>query len=79
MKSASTQIEVRTVTNESGGFLLPPYNYYQSDTPELYDLKHDPKEMQNLVNSAEHRGKLEELKAQLFAWHRPASRTQIQY
>jgi choline-sulfatase len=48
------------------------YNYYKSDTPELYDLKRDPKEMRNLANSAEHRGKLEELKAQLFAWHRPA-------
>ena len=48
------------------------YNFYKSDTPELYDLKRDPKEMRNLANVSEYKAKMEELKAQLFAWHRPA-------
>jgi choline-sulfatase len=48
------------------------YNYYTSDTPELYDLRSDPQEMRNLARQAEYQRKLEELKAQLFAWHRPA-------
>jgi choline-sulfatase len=48
------------------------YNYYKSDTPELYDLRRDPSEMHNLANAADHRDKVEEMKAQLFAWHRPA-------
>jgi choline-sulfatase len=48
------------------------YNYYKSDTPELYDLRHDPSEMRNLASSPEHRAKVEEMKGQLFAWHRPA-------
>jgi choline-sulfatase len=47
------------------------YNHYKSDTPELYDLRRDPSEMHNLANAAEHRGKMDEMKAQLFAWHRP--------
>jgi choline-sulfatase len=47
------------------------YNYYKSDTPELYDLKQDPKEMQNLATNPEHKPKLEEMKDRLFAWHRP--------
>ena len=25
------------------------YNYYKNDTPELYDLREDPKEMRNLA------------------------------
>ena len=48
------------------------FNFYKSDTPELYDLKRDPREMHNLANLAEHKAKLEEMKAALFAWHRPA-------
>lgn len=48
------------------------YNYYKSDTPELYDLRQDPKEMRNLANAAAHRAKMEEMQGQLFAWHRPA-------
>jgi choline-sulfatase len=47
------------------------YNFYKSDTPELYNLKQDPKEMQNLATNPEHKPKLEEMKAQLEAWHRP--------
>jgi choline-sulfatase len=48
------------------------YNYYKSDTPELYDLRRDPSEMRNLASDAGHRGRVEEMKGQLFAWHRPA-------
>jgi choline-sulfatase len=48
------------------------YNYYKSDTPELYDLRRDPHEMRNLAKSAEFQGKVEEMQRQLFAWHRPA-------
>jgi choline-sulfatase len=48
------------------------YNYYKSDMPELYNLRRDPKEMRNLANAPEHRSKVEEMKAQLFTWHRPA-------
>jgi choline-sulfatase len=47
------------------------YNHYMSDTPELYDLRRDPWEMQNLASVMEYRTKLEEMKAQLFAWHQP--------
>jgi choline-sulfatase len=47
------------------------YCYYVSDTPELYNLRDDSEELKNLATSVEYRGKAEELKAQLFAWHRP--------
>ncbi|MCL5743183.1 MAG: sulfatase-like hydrolase/transferase, partial [Acidobacteria bacterium] len=47
------------------------YNYYTNDTPELYNLREDPKETRNLAESE--KGKAEELKAQLFAWHKPGS------
>jgi choline-sulfatase len=48
------------------------YNYYKSDTPELYDLRQDPSEMRNLAGSPQYRGKVDEMKSRLFAWHRPA-------
>jgi len=48
------------------------YNWYKSDTPELYDLGKDPQEMHNLATVPESKGKVEEMKAQLFAWHLPA-------
>ena len=48
------------------------YCYYISDTPELYNLRDDPDELNNLAQSAEYREQREELNARLFAWHRPA-------
>jgi choline-sulfatase len=48
------------------------YCWYKSDTPELYDLRKDPQEMRNLATAAEYKAKVEEMKDQLFAWHRPA-------
>ncbi len=48
------------------------YNFYKSDTPELYNLRQDPHEMRNLATVTEFQQKVEELKSQLFAWHRPA-------
>ncbi len=47
------------------------YCYYVSDIPELYNLRDDPEELRNMAGSAEYREKADELKAQLFAWHRP--------
>ena len=35
------------------------------DTNELYDIKHDPTEMNNLINSPAHAGRLAEMKARL--------------
>ena len=50
------------------------YSYYVNDTDELYNLRHDPREMRNLAAMPGYRGKVEELKAALFAWHRPEER-----
>jgi choline-sulfatase len=51
-------------------------NYYVNDIAELFNLKDDPKEMKNLALSPEHKGKVEELKSQLFAWYRPPEKPQ---
>jgi hypothetical protein len=42
-----------------------------NDTAELYDLRTDPHEMQNLASKQEFEGKVKELRNQLFAWYRP--------
>lgn len=47
------------------------FNYYVNDIPELFNLREDPKEMRNLALLPEHKGKVEEMKAQLFAWRQP--------
>lgn len=44
------------------------YSHYFSDSPELYDLSKDPREMQNLAGSAQHKGLLNDLHGQLVAW-----------
>ena len=49
------------------------YSYYVDDLDELYDLGTDPEEMKNLAQVPAHREKRDELKEQLFAWHRPES------
>jgi choline-sulfatase len=48
------------------------YSYYVHDMPELYNLRRDPKEMNNLAIQPEFKGKVDEIKAQLFAWHDPS-------
>jgi choline-sulfatase len=48
------------------------YSYYVNDSAELYNLRKDPKEMNNLAGEASYREKEAEMKQRLFAWHRPA-------
>ncbi len=48
------------------------FSFFVNDTPELYNLREDPSEMRNLAARPEYKGKAEEMKAELFAWHRPA-------
>jgi choline-sulfatase len=47
------------------------YNYYVNDMAELYNLREDPKEMRNLALEPASASKVAEMKAQLFAWHKP--------
>jgi hypothetical protein len=47
------------------------YNYYVNDMAELCNLRDDPKEMRNLALESASAAKVAELKAQLFAWHKP--------
>lgn len=46
------------------------YCHYTSDTPELYNLRTDPQEMDNLAATPEHKPTLDELREVLFAWQR---------
>ena len=48
------------------------YTFWVNDMPELYHVRDDPKEMRNLAVLPEHKGRVAELQAQLFARHRPA-------
>ena len=50
------------------------YNHYINDMPELYNLREDPSETKNLALLPEHKVRSEDLKSQLFAWHRPEGR-----
>lgn len=47
------------------------YTFWANDIPELYDMRADPNEMHNLALEAIHKPKVEELRAQLFAWYKP--------
>lgn len=47
------------------------YSYYVNDMPELYNLAADPQEMNNLALDSNYKGKADEMKGQLFAWHKP--------
>ena len=47
------------------------YNYYVNDMAELYNLRDDPNEMRNLALEPASAAKVAEMKAQLFAWHKP--------
>ena len=50
------------------------YTYWTNDMPELYNLREDPEEMRNLALDESHREKVDQMKAELFAWHHPDSR-----
>lgn len=47
------------------------YNYYTHDIAELFNLREDPDEMRNLAALPQFKTKVDELKAQIFTWHRP--------
>lgn len=47
------------------------YCHYLNAMPELYNLRLDPEEMNNLAIKPEFKAKVDEMKAQLFAWHNP--------
>lgn len=47
------------------------YCHYVSDTPELYNLRQDPLEMNNLAEASQHRTRAEEMKGRLLAWYKP--------
>lgn len=48
------------------------YSFWVNDMPELYHMRDDPKEMRNLAILPEHKSRVQDLKAELLAWHRPA-------
>jgi len=47
------------------------YCHYVNDAAELYNLRDDPQEMNNLALEAAHRRRMEGMKQMLFSWHRP--------
>jgi choline-sulfatase len=47
------------------------YTHWVHDIDELYNLRSDPEEKQNLASQPEHLETRERLKRQLFAWHQP--------
>ena len=49
------------------------YSFWLNDMPELYHMRDDPREMRNLALNPEHKGRVADLRAQLFDWHRPDS------
>lgn len=49
------------------------YSFWVHDRAELYDLKNDPEEMQNLAERPEHQAVVNHLKQRLFSWYRPPS------
>jgi choline-sulfatase len=48
------------------------YTYWMHDREELYNLKDDPEELNNVANESRCRAQATRLKATLFSWHRPA-------
>ena len=49
-------------------------NYYVNDMSQLFNLQDDPKEVKNLALLPQYKGKVEELRSQLFAWYTPPER-----
>jgi choline-sulfatase len=47
------------------------YSFWTHDIPELYNLRSDPDELNNLALDQKYSAKVEELKAKLFAWYTP--------
>ncbi len=47
------------------------YTFWTHDIAELYNLRTDPVEMDNLALKSEHAAIAAGLKAKLFAWHQP--------
>ena len=47
------------------------YTYRVNDLAELYDLRSDPDEMENLAGDPAARARVEALRDELFAWYRP--------
>ena len=47
------------------------YTLRVNDMSELYDMKRDPDEMANLALKPEYRGRVEQMKQELFAWYTP--------
>jgi hypothetical protein len=45
------------------------YNHYRSGEGELYNLADDPRELRNLIRTADHRGVVDDLREQLFRWY----------
>eukprot|EP00118_Oscarella_pearsei_P026460 m.309941 g.309941 ORF g.309941 m.309941 type:complete len:509 (+) comp48645_c0_seq1:24-1550(+) len=58
----------RTMGNESTHWYKTLHDYYYRDQWELYDLKEDPKELNNVVGEESRQGILTELKRKLFIW-----------
>jgi N-sulfoglucosamine sulfohydrolase len=56
--------------NAAGKLKGPQQIFFSAGKPpeELYDLEHDPHEIQNLINSGKHRSKLRELRQALDDW-----------
>ena len=54
------------------------YAYIPHDLDELYDLKTDPAEMDNLINDPEHADVLDEMRARLIGWN-DATRDMFQW
>ena len=47
------------------------YTLWTHDMPELYNLRTDPKEMNNLALRSDHQSTVEHLKSELLAWYKP--------
>jgi choline-sulfatase len=49
------------------------YSHYSGDTPELYNLRDDPDEMNNVALNPAYKPRLEALRADLLRWSDPAA------
>jgi choline-sulfatase len=48
------------------------YTFWVHDMDELYNLRDDPAEMRNLARLPQYLSRAQDLKQQIFAWHKPA-------
>lgn len=60
----------RTRAKENTHWYKTLHSYYYRDEWELYDLKHDAKELTNVVNRQTYQGVVKELKNKLFNWQK---------